>query len=141
MEMSILTLLDNILNQLYWIHEIFRHIPTIPTTMPNPASALMPSTTAPFTGLVAELRSHSAEDTTASLRKRRSRSPSNLQSGSGFEKSPEAKRRSRDDDVVQAMTAQALQQMPYYYTSAASTAGGFIPASFVYPFYDPRYQQ
>jgi hypothetical protein len=37
------------------------------------------------------------------------------------------------------MTAQALQQMPYYYTSAASTAGGFIPASFVYPFYDPRY--
>ena len=47
------------------------------------------------------------------------------------EKSPEAKKCSRDNDVVQAMTAQALQQIPYYYTSAASTAGGFIPASFV----------
>ena len=46
-----------------------------------------------------------------------------------------------DDDVVKAMTAQVLQQMPYYYTSAASTVRGFIPASFVYPSYDPRYKQ
>ena len=53
----------------------------------------------------------------------------------------EAKRRSGDNDVIQAMTALALLQMPYYYTSGRSTAGGFIPTIFVYPFYDPRYQQ
>lgn len=118
-----------------------RPIPTIPTTLSAPA-ALVNTNAA-----TAELRNlqSTEESVVASLRKRRSRSPSTLQSASGYEKSPDAKRRSKDEDIQ--VHAQALQQVPSYYlpyTSATATAGGYLPHFFSYPyhpFYDPRYQQ